>query len=61
MEITLLVSPHGSITFHCDEPFIHKNIALEEIQLSIESLIEQQKHTEQIEIDDEKHEAELNF
>lgn len=46
MEITLLVSTQGSITLHCDEPFIHKHISLEEIQSEIEKLIKEVQENE---------------
>lgn len=46
MEITLLVSPTGSITLHCDEPFTHKLIALDQLENEIDSLIELRKTAE---------------
>ena len=46
MEITLLVSPTGSITFHCDEPFTHIHITLEEIEETIQKLIAQKAKEE---------------
>lgn len=52
MEITLLVSPGGSITLHCDFPFVHKLIALEELESEIEKLIQLMKDEEKLQ--DEK-------
>lgn len=61
MEITLLVSPGGAITIHSEAPFIHKIISLEELEPTLQSLIENQKHNEQIEIEKEKFEDSLTF
>lgn len=61
MEITLSVTPHGSVTFHCTEPFIHRLISLDELEATLQELIETQKRCEAAEIEKERLEDSLSF